>query len=165
MMMERIYAPWRIKYVRKAKEGDVDCVFCSLPTRDEHRDRENLILYRGEKCFLVLNKYPYNPGHALVAPYRHTSDYTSRTEEEVLESQRILSGYIKAAEKVFEPDGFNVGTNLGRVAGAGIETHIHQHIVPRWEGDSNFMPVIGETRVISQDLKSSYDEIKKELEI
>ncbi|OUJ18475.1 HIT family hydrolase [Methanonatronarchaeum thermophilum] len=165
MMMERIFAPWRIKYVRKAKNDDVDCVFCSLPEQDVGRDRENLILYRGESCFLLLNKYPYNPGHAMVAPYRHTSDYTSRTEKEVLETQRFLSRYIEASDEVFNPDGYNVGTNLGRVAGAGIDTHIHTHIVPRWEGDSNFMPVLGDTRVISQDLKESYDEIKERLKL
>ncbi len=163
-MMNRIYAPWRIEYVRRAKDDEVDCIFCSIPEESRDRDPENLVLVRGSECFLLLNKYPYNPGHALVAPYRHTSDFTSLTDEEVVEAQELLSRFIEAADVVFEPDGYNVGTNLGRVAGAGIDSHIHRHIVPRWEGDSNFMPVFSDTRVISQDLRSSYRELKSELE-
>lgn len=162
MKKQRIFAPWRVEYVKKAKEGESECIFCEKPEQD--RDKESLILKRGEHNFIILNKYPYNPGHAIVAPYRHISSYNELREDEVTEKHELTESYLSAAKEVFNPDGFNLGSNLGRTAGAGIDDHIHFHVVPRWEGDNNFMPVISETRVVSQSIESSYEELKKRFE-
>lgn len=159
--MNKLFAPWRVEYVKKAKEGENECIFCSKPK--EKDDKENLILKRGEDNFIILNKYPYNPGHAMVAPYRHESNITKLDEQEVIEQHKLISTYIEASKEVFKPDGFNIGSNLGKTAGAGIDDHLHIHIVPRWEGDNNFMPVISDTKIISQSLKSAYEELKKEI--
>ncbi|PTD94061.1 HIT family hydrolase [archaeon SCG-AAA382B04] len=162
MKKQKLFAPWRVAYVKKVREGDNECIFCEKP--EEDNDEENLILKRGDHNFIILNKYPYNPGHAMVVPYRHESNYSKLEKEEVLEKHELLSKFLEAAKEVFDPDGFNIGINLGRTAGAGIDDHVHTHIVPRWEGDNNFMPVISNTRVISQSIESSYNELKKEIE-
>lgn len=154
--MDRLWAPWRMAYV--AVERPVGCVFCQAPGDEDERRR--LVLYRGETCFIIMNLFPYNGGHLMVVPYRHTSDLVGLTPEEQQELMVLTRHAIRALKESMRPDAFNVGMNLGRSAGAGIEEHLHQHIVPRWHGDMNFMPVIGETRVLPEALLESYDKLK-----
>jgi len=157
--MERIWAPWRIQYIRQEKaEG---CILCEKPRQND--DAPNYILYRGDKNYIILNIYPYNPGHLMVTPYRHVAGLEELTEEERSEHFEIVSRCIRALRQVFTPDGFNVGINLGKVAGAGIVDHFHTHIVPRWQGDTNFMPVLAETRVIPEALDKIYQQLKGQL--
>jgi ATP adenylyltransferase len=158
--MKLIFAPWRIEYIRSPKHDG--CIFCDFPK--ENRDKERLILYRGEKAFIIMNNYPYNPGHVMIAPYRHVGNLEDLSDEELLEIMKLAQLMIKTIKKAMKPEGFNMGFNIGRVAGAGIEDHIHMHIVPRWNGDTNFMPVLADTKVIPQAIEDSYDELKKALE-
>lgn len=151
-MAERIWAPWRIDYITGPKEEG--CIFCKALELGD--DQEALILYRGRLCFVIMNKYPYNNGHLMVAPYRHTSDFGALTEDVSREMMSVLQKCYKVITKAFRPEGFNAGLNLGKCAGAGVEDHLHFHIVPRWNGDTNFMPVFGETRVISQHIQQTY---------
>ena len=154
--METIWAPWRIGYVRMAKpEG---CILCEKPAQD--CDPENYILYRGKHNFVMLNAFPYNPGHLMVSPYRHLASPELLSADELHEHGEIVSRCLAALRAVLNPAGFNIGMNLGRVAGAGIDEHIHSHIVPRWSGDTNFMPVVGSTRVIPEALAETYDKLK-----
>jgi len=154
--MEQIWAPWRIKYIQMKKpEG---CILCEKPGEDN--DAKNYILYRGEKNFVMLNSYPYNPGHLLIAPYRHIANLEELTREERYEHFEIVSQSIKVLRQVFKPGGFNIGINSGRIAGAGIDDHFHTHIVPRWQGDTNFMPVISNVRVVPQALAETYEKLK-----
>ena len=154
--MEHIWAPWRMAYVIGEKERG--CIFCDKPK--ENKDSDNLILYRGERNFIILNNYPYNPGHLMVAPYRHVAHLEELSPEELYEHFDIVRRSIKALKEVLNPGGFNIGINIGKVAGAGVEGHIHTHIVPRWEGDTNFMPVIAETKVLPEALASTYDKLR-----
>ena len=157
--MKRLWAPWRIEYILKEKaEG---CILCDKPK--EGNDPQNYILYRGDKNFIILNSYPYNPGHLLVAPYRHTGDLADLTEEERNEHFEMVSRSIRALKKAFNPGGFNVGANIGKVAGAGIDDHFHSHIVPRWQGDTNCMPVLADVRVLPQALAETYKILKGKL--
>jgi len=156
--MEQIWAPWRIKYIETAKAGAKGCILCEKPK--ENNDVENYILYRGEKNFIILNSYPYNPGHLMIAPYRHVANLEELTREELHQHFEIVSRSIKVLRQVFNPGGFNIGINAGRVAGAGIDDHIHTHIVPRWPGDTNFMPVVADVRVIPEALAEIYDKLK-----
>ena len=150
--MERIFAPWRIEYIRSPKyEG---CIFCDFPK--ENRDEERLILYRGEKSFIIMNNYPYNPGHLMIAPYRHVGQLEELTEGEMGEIMSLASMAVQVIKKSMSPDGFNIGINIGRVAGAGIEDHIHLHIVPRWNGDTNFMPVLADVKVIPEAVEDTF---------
>ncbi|WP_457741772.1 HIT family protein [Thermococcus sp.] len=158
--MKILWAPWRIEYIRSPKHNG--CIFCDFPK--ENRDKERLILYRGRYSFVIMNNYPYNPGHVMVAPYRHVANWEELTDEELLEIMKLTQLMIRAIKKAMKPDGFNLGVNLGRVAGAGIESHVHLHIVPRWNGDTNFMPVIADTKVIPESLEEAYDELKKAIE-
>ena len=154
--MEHIWAPWRIEYIRRVKGGG--CILCQKPK--ESNDELNFILYRGKSNFLILNVYPYNPGHLMVAPYQHTANLQDLAPEEAKEHFNIVKQAIALLEETLKPDGFNVGLNLGKVAGAGIEEHLHTHIVPRWQGDTNFMPVLSDTRVISEALTATYTKLK-----
>ena len=157
--MEHIWAPWRIEYIEMEKsEG---CIFCEKPR--ENRDASNYILYRGKRNFVILNNYPYNPGHLMVAPYRHVGYLEMLTDEELGEHFDIVRKSTKLLRAVFEPAGFNIGINMGKVAGAGIEDHIHTHIVPRWDGDTNFMPVLSATKVMPEALASIYQRLKEGL--
>jgi len=158
--MKILWAPWRIEYIRSPKHDG--CIFCDFPR--ENRDRERLILHRGKHAFVIMNNYPYNPGHVMVAPYRHVGRWEELTDEELLEIMKLTQLMIRAIKRAMNPDGFNLGVNLGRVAGAGIEDHVHLHIVPRWNGDTNFMPVIADTKVIPESLEEAYDELKKAIE-
>lgn len=151
--MEKLWSPWRSKYIEsfKSDEDKSKCIFCQMLDLDIN-DLDNLVVDKGEFTITVLNLYPYNNGHLMIIPKRHTNDFSGLSKNELTESIEKLQKAEKALAKVLNPHGFNIGANIGRIAGAGIEEHIHFHIVPRWNGDSNFMPVIGEVKVISQDL-------------
>ena len=154
MVSERIWAPWRLKYVESASDSD-ECVFCSKPAQGD--DRQALVVHRGERCFVILNLFPYTNGHLMVAPFEHLGRLqeieAEVTAEMILLAQRAMS----ILDDVYGPEGFNIGINQGRVAGAGVEGHIHLHVVPRWGGDTNYMPAIADTRVMPQSLEDSYD--------
>jgi ATP adenylyltransferase len=150
--MEHIWAPWRIEYI--LREKDKECLFCQKPKQDQ--DKENLLLYRGKRNLVMMNRYPYNPGHLMVAPYRHLKGLEMLDDEEMLEHFRLVDRCTVVLREAMNPHGFNIGINLGGVAGAGIEDHIHTHIVPRWNGDTNFMPVIFDTRAIPEALAGTY---------
>lgn len=154
--MEYLWAPWRIEYIKKAREGG--CILCQKPA--EGSDAANYILYRGQKNFIIMNSYPYNIGHLMIAPYRHIANLDRLTPEELHEHFDIVSRSVAVLRQVFRPQGFNIGMNLGRIAGAGINRHIHTHIVPRWPGDTNFMPVIADTKVINEALDETYRKLK-----
>lgn len=148
--MDNLWAPWRLEYVKAADEiNEEGCIFCDLPAQEHEKDQENLILHRAKHSFIIMNKYPYNGGHLMVVPYQHTNRFDDLSPDEKLELMDLLQDSIHAFENTFEPHGYNIGLNLGRVAGAGIYEHLHYHIVPRWNGDTNFMPVIGQTKVVS----------------
>ena len=160
-MAERIWAPWRLPYIENAgpQEG---CIFVDLPAQEN--DRENLILFRGKTAFVMLNAFPYTNGHLMVAPYKHTADMADLSDEELLEINQLVSRCLFWIKAAYRPEGFNIGINLGKSAGAGIPTHIHWHIVPRWEGDTNFMTTVGEVRVLPQSLEESYDRLREIVE-
>lgn len=151
--MEKLWSPWRSKYIEsfKTDEDKSKCIFCQMINFNP-KDDDNLLVDMAEYTFTVLNLYPYNNGHLMIVPKRHTNDFSGLSATELNESFQKLQLAERALRKVLNPHGFNIGANIGRVAGAGIEDHIHFHIVPRWNGDSNFMPVIGDVKVISQDL-------------
>jgi len=157
--MYRLWAPWRIRYImRKKEEG---CIFCDKP--QEKKDEENYILLRGKTSFVILNTYPYNNGHLMIAPYRHIASIEEMRPEESIEIMELASRMVKLLKEVMQPEGFNIGMNLGRAAGAGIEDHLHLHIVPRWVGDYNFMPLLSKTKVIPEALEESYKKLKEKL--
>lgn len=159
--MERLWAPWRMKYIEEGSKIE-GCIFCIFPA--EQDDRKNLILYRGEHSFIMLNSFPYNPGHLMVAPYKHTADLYELTDEELLEVDHLVRFSVRLLSATVQPDGFNLGVNLGRTAGAGIVDHVHWHVVPRWNGDTNFMPVIGETKVLPESLEATYDKLRRKID-
>ena len=155
MANQRIWAPWRLAYVKDAtKDVEEGCIFCAKP--DEGDDAANLIVHRGERCFVILNLFPYTNGHLMIAPYEHVAALEDVDAETVAEMMALAQQGILALDDVYAPQGYNVGFNQGRVAGAGVEHHIHMHVVPRWGGDTNFMPVLGDTRVMPQSLEDSY---------
>lgn len=160
--MDRIFAPWRIRYILGPKEQG--CIFCNFPKENKDKDKENLLLYRGEKNFVIMNRYPYNPGHLLIAPYRHVGDITDLNSDELLGMMEQVRMSEEIIREVMEPDGFNIGINVGSVAGAGMEDHLHAHIVPRWDGDTSFMPVFGDVNVVPEALQETYDKLKKEFD-
>ncbi len=158
--MERIFAPWRIRYILAPKPKE--CVFCSYPKLND--DKKALILYRGKSCFIIMNRNPYNPGHVMVCPYRHVPSTEDLNEEEMLESVKLVNLSLKAARRAMNPDGFNIGVNIGKVAGAGIAEHLHIHVVPRWNGDTSFMPVLADVQIIPEALEETYEKLKKAIE-
>ena len=159
--MDRLWAPWRMKYIKEGiDKPELGCIFCTKPALSRDRDRENLILCRGVHAFVMMNAFPYNNGHLMVIPFQHTSSMDDIDAGVAAELWALLAKSRQALSKAFNPDGFNIGINLGRSAGAGIDTHLHVHIVPRWNGDVNFMPVFGETKVISQGLEDAYEALK-----
>lgn len=155
-MSERLWAPWRLQYIQNADVAE-GCIFCDKPK--EGRDRENLILHRFETCFAILNLFPYVSGHLMVAPFRHLGELNEMTPEEKLETIEATDACCRALQAVYRPQGFNLGANIGRSAGAGIVGHVHMHIVPRWAGDTNFMSVVGQTRVLPESLEDTYDKL------
>jgi ATP adenylyltransferase len=153
---QRIWAPWRLDYVKDAsKDIEEECIFCAKPQDDD--DEANLILHRGERCFVILNKFPYTNGHLMVAPYAHVASLPEIDVETIAEMMGLAQRAMTVLERTYSPHGYNVGFNQGRVAGAGVEHHIHMHVVPRWGGDTNFMPVLADTRVMPQTLEQSYE--------
>jgi ATP adenylyltransferase len=148
-----------MEYIEAAKEGEEDgCIFCDLPAADD--DEGNLLLARGDLGFVLLNRYPYNPGHLMVAPYRHTGDLEDLADEELLGLDHLVRRCVAALRETMQPHGFNIGMNVGRIAGAGIPDHLHWHLVPRWGGDSNFMPVVGQTKVLPELLEETYRRLR-----
>jgi len=154
-MPERLWAPWRFTYLDSEEEPG--CFFVELPK--QNADRENKILFRGKTAFVILNAYPYTNGHVMVAPYRHTAQMHELSDEELLEINQLIARCLSWITQAYKPDGFNIGVNLGVAGGAGVPSHIHWHIVPRWSGDTNYMTTVGEVRVISQSLEDSYDRL------
>jgi len=156
-----IWAPWRSKYVREVSADKKDkrqgCIFCEAVKKS---DEEALILYRGKFCYVIMNLYPYNTGHVMVVPYKHVPSIEHLNSSELLEMMQLVKVTIKIVKRALNPDGFNIGINLGRAAGAGIEEHVHIHVVPRWVGDANFMPVIAGVKVLPQDVRETYSILK-----
>lgn len=156
--MDQLFAPWRIDWVERDDEAVDGCVFCKLPTKGD--DQANRIVARGERSFVLLNNYPYNPGHVMVIPYEHTGTYGSLNETTLLDHARLKQRTLAALDDALAPDGVNMGLNLGgTAAGGSIEEHIHTHVVPRWGGDTNFMPVVSDTKVIVEAIEDTYDRL------
>jgi ATP adenylyltransferase len=153
--VDRLGSPWRMEYIAAAKEPGEDegCIFCDLPAVGD--DDAVHILARAELAYVLLNSYPYNPGHLLIAPFRHTGELESLEEPELRDIDRLLQRSVTVLRAEMDPHGFNLGMNLGRVAGAGVPGHLHWHVVPRWNGDTNFMPVVGQTRVLPELLEET----------
>jgi ATP adenylyltransferase len=160
--MDYLWAGWRSTYIKGASEPDPEgCLFCRLPLQE---DGESLILARGKTVFTVLNRYPYTTGHLMIAPFRHVAEPGDLDDAERSELWESLAAAQSALRVAMAPDGFNVGANLGRVAGAGVPGHFHLHLVPRWNGDTNFMTAVGSTRVLPEDLADTWDQLRAELE-
>lgn len=154
--MEYISAPWRKEYVRRISKMS-GCIFCqALKSKD---DKGAFILFRGAHNFIVLNKYPYTSGHLMIAPYKHLSSFERAKKESTDEMTNLLKLSLKVLKKKYCPQGFNTGMNLGKCAGAGVADHYHLHVIPRWTGDSHFMPIVGETKVMIEDLETTYDQL------
>jgi len=147
--LERLWTPHRMVYIDSNNDQDRDqgCPFCAAPQKS---DEDGLIVYRGQTCFVVLNLYPYNSGHLLICPYRHVPDYTDLDQTEVLEMAELTRTAMTTLRRTSNPAGFNIGMNQGRVAGAGVAEHLHQHVVPRWAGDANFFPIVAQTKALPQ---------------
>jgi len=157
--MKCMWAPWRIEYILKAREAG--CFLCDIIQSDD--DRSHLVLKRGDYCVLLMNRYPYNNGHLMIAPYRHVDCLERMNEKELLELMVMASKACGMLRKTMKPGGFNLGINLGKSAGAGLKDHIHMHLVPRWEGDTNFMPVIANAKVIPQSLDELWQQLHNAL--
>lgn len=156
-LLQYLWAPWRIEYIGKPK-GD-ECILCTIPRESADNDRKNLLLHRGSKCFIILNRFPYNSGHLMIAPYRHALNVTDLNDDELHEVAHLIKVSINVLNEAMRPDGFNIGVNIGKAAGAGMD-HFHVHVVPRWVGDTNFMPILSSTKVVIEYLESTYDRLK-----
>jgi len=157
--MDNLWAPWRIEYILSKKPAG--CIFCDKS--GENKDEENMILHRGRYHFIIMNAFPYNNGHMMVVPFRHTATLSAWAGDEQQEMMQLADLAVELLRKTMRPDGFNLGINMGIVGGAGVADHIHLHIVPRWNGDTNFMPVLSDTRVISEHLRATFGTLKKAL--
>jgi ATP adenylyltransferase len=166
--MEQLWSPWRSKYIGSFKDEKdplgKECFLClaAKHPQGEH-DREFLIIERYEHCYVIMNRYPYNNGHLLVSPYRHIGDFTELSDAELLEINIIIRKLVKVLTSLYSPDGFNIGLNIGRAAGAGFPGHIHFHVLPRWNGDTSFTATLADIKVVSESLDDSYLKIKEEL--
>ena len=149
--MKQLWAPWRLEYIESADEQE-GCVFCRARDGD---DEKSLVVHRGKRAFVVLNKYPYASGHLMVAPNRHEGEFGDLEAEEALEVHQLASAGLAALAETWQPQGFNIGWNLGRIAGAGVVDHVHLHVVPRWAGDTNFMPVLADVKVLPEALEAT----------
>lgn len=165
--MDRLWTPWRYQYITGEKPSDAEksdskdsCVFCALSSRASNLDAQNFILHRAEFNYIVLNIYPYTSGHTMIVPFAHLSDLDAATKETTDELMDLTKRCQTALRETYQPQGFNLGMNLGSAAGAGVAGHIHLHIMPRWSGDANFMTTVGETRVIPEDLKTTYERLR-----
>jgi ATP adenylyltransferase len=155
--MKTLWAPWRMAYILSEKTQG--CIFCEMPKQEKSRDRDNLILFRSSYNFVIMNRYPYNNGHLMIAPYLHTSSLDGLTDEALLDFMKLTRHAINSLRKVMMPEGFNIGINIGKIAGAGMESHAHLHMVPRWAGDTSFMTVLDEVRVIPEHIMETYDKL------
>ena len=162
-ILEHIFAPWRMQYILSNSDDNdtkgTGCIFCDFPKEDN--DEKRLIIHRGELCFVIMNAFPYNPGHLMVVPYRHTAELGSLSAAELAEMMSLCQTSHRVLTNLMNPQGFNIGMNIGKVAGAGIDQHLHMHIVPRWHRDTNFMPVLGDVRVVSEALSSTWKRLKE----
>ena len=158
MANHRIWAPWRLTYVKDASK-DTDCIFCTKPA--EGNDEETFIVHRGERCYVILNTFPYTNGHLMVAPFQHVGRLQDLDGETLAEIMRLAARATAILDDAYRPEGYNIGFNQGRIAGAGFDSHIHMHVVPRWAGDTNYMPVIADTRVMPQSLEQSYETLRE----
>jgi len=154
--MQRLWSPWRMKYIMRKRNEE--CIFCEKIADND--DEANYILDRGETCYVMLNLYPYNNGHLMVSPYRHVPSLEQLEGDELTEMMLLINKSLRAMRRAMHPDGFNIGVNIGKAAGAGIEEHVHIHVVPRWNADTNFMPVLSQTRVIPELLGETYRKLK-----
>jgi ATP adenylyltransferase len=155
--MDKVWAPWRMEYITASMKSDNKCFLCV----NQADDQQALVVGRNNTAFIIMNRYPYTNGHVMVVPVRHVGSFDELTDEETLDMMRLVKIMVSILKEEFKVGGLNVGMNLGRAAGAGLEDHCHIHIVPRWFGDTNFMPVLGETRVMSEHLCTSYERLKK----
>lgn len=154
--MDKLWAPWRTNYLSMKKPKK--CIFC---TKSKSKlDKKNYIVMRGTWVFSMLNIFPYTNGHIMIAPYRHIKDFNGLNEREIMEMMEVLKKSCRFLDKVLKPQGYNIGINIGKVSGAGVGGHLHIHVVPRWRGDTNFMPIISQTKVISESLDSLYEKLK-----
>ena len=153
--MKQLWAPWRMEYIKKDKPDE--CIFCLLPKEGD--DAKNYILYRGHSVFIIMNIFPYNSSHLMVSPFKHIGCLTKQNASENKEMTQLIHSSIKILRAVINPEGFNIGYNIGKAGGAGYDEHIHCHIVPRWIGDTNFMPVLGETKVHPEHLQATYNKL------
>jgi len=161
--MDHLWAPWRREFIDAPREEG--CIFCRFPAETGRgADRKNLIVARSARSFAILNRYPYNNGHLMVVPLRHTADYAGLAPDELDDLHRLLQISLRVVDEVYRPQGSNLGMNLGRDAGAGIEGHLHWHLVPRWRGDTNFMPVVGATKVMIETLDQSWSALSARFE-
>jgi ATP adenylyltransferase len=156
---QRIWAPWRLPYVKDAaKDKEEECIFCVSPGADD--DEAKLIVHRGEHCYVMLNLFPYTNGHLMIAPFEHVATLQELDADTLAEMMALAQRAMRVLEERYAPHGYNLGFNQGRVAGAGFEHHIHMHVVPRWAGDTNYMPVIADTKVMPQTLEESYEALR-----
>jgi ATP adenylyltransferase len=156
--MQRLWAPWRLPYVTEASGSASACIFCDACS---HIETDPLVVHRGPACFVILNKFPYNNGHLMVVPYRHLSWLGELNAVELAEVAALMQAAERVLTEAYHPHGFNIGVNLGKAAGAGVINHVHLHVVPRWNGDTNFMSVVGETRVLPEELSAAADRIRR----
>ncbi len=159
--MQRMFSPWRSEYIETFKKPRKRRGSLFTAAAKSGDDDGNLIVWRGEHCFVIMNRYPYNSGHLMVVPYREVADFQDLSTVELAEIMALTQRSIRALDKVLGPHGYNFGANLGRVSGAGIENHIHFHVVPRWNGDTNFMPVLADTKVVSEEIRKTHKKLKK----
>jgi len=160
--MKRLWAPWRIEYILDENKNKT-CLFCDISAMRSNirADKKNLILHRGKHCFILMNKYPYNNGHLMVVPYFHASTFDGLSDDALFEIIKTMKLSVDILKKALHPDGFNLGLNFGKIAGAGMESHMHVHIVPRWSGDTDSMPIIAETRVMPEHIRKTYSKLMK----
>ena len=163
--MDKLWSPWRSKYIESFKPGvlkDGECLFCKV--QKASADKDNYIVYRSNHSFIIMNLYPYNSGHLMIVPYQHTSELSSLNRDETLDCMNMVNLGCKILNDSVFPHGFNIGVNIGRISGAGIDEHVHFHIVPRWSGDTNFMPVINDVKLVSEGMDDTYKKLLKALE-
>lgn len=156
--MDQLWTPWRFRYVSEHEKSE-GCIFCDMAAADPAKNRENLIVHRAHFNFLVLNLFPYTTGHSMIVPYEHVASLGAVRQETLQEMMELARSLERGFAEIYHPEGYNVGMNLGKSAGAGVAGHIHLHFLPRWNGDTNFMTVIGETRIQPEDLLTTYDKL------
>ncbi|HYX29694.1 MAG TPA: HIT domain-containing protein [Pyrinomonadaceae bacterium] len=157
--MEILWSPWRNEYINSSGKDKPACIFCAAK-ENPSQDEANLVIFRGAENFIILNRYPYISGHLMIAPYAHIGNLSEASKESTDEMMELAKRCERALRQVYEPEGFNLGMNLGRVAGAGVADHIHLHMLPRWSGDTNFMSTVAGTRVLPEDLKMTYEKLR-----